>query len=239
MKKIFLLLTAATMLAFVNVSCDRTDDTGTDNQDSRPDGEWIDLGLPSGLLWSSCNLGASDQQSSGNFYAWGEVQTKEVYDWTHYRHCTADGSGNLVSFTKYNTSATYGTTDNKTVLESGDDAATSVLGAGARIPTNSEWQELLDTANVSLQWATVNSVEGLKITSRSNGNSIFLPAAGFREGSELKSAGVRAYYWSASLCTEHDGTAYYTNITNRFQTIDYRDRFFGISVRAVWKGKIN
>lgn len=96
----------------------------------------MDLGLPSGLLWAEWNLGATKPEESGNYYAWGEIQPKEVYNWSNYRYCTVDSNGN-VPLTKYNTSSP-GTVDNLVVLQAMDDAATAALGNGARTPQKAE-----------------------------------------------------------------------------------------------------
>ena len=158
--------------------------------------EWVDLGLPSGLLWATCNLGATTPEEYGDYYAWGETATKEVYNWSTYKYCTVDAEGELATLTKYNTSIVYGTPDNLTTLEAMDDAAAQKLGDGARMPTKAEWEELI--SNTTAEWTQVNGVNGRKFTA-SNGKSLFLPAAGFRSGSELRCAGEQGHYWSSSL----------------------------------------
>ena len=193
-------------------------------------GEWIDLGLPSGLLWRAYNLGATSPEGYGNYYAWGETSTKGTYDWNTYRYATVDADGNLQTLTKYNNSEIYGTIDNKTTLEASDDVATAVLGNGARIPTKAEWQELLD--NTTAEWTTVNGVRGCKFTA-ANGNSLFLPAAGRRKGSSLYFDGTRGYYWSSSLAWYPYG-AWFMYFTSDGQYVDYDSgRYYGRSVRAV------
>ena len=121
--------------------------------------------------------------------------------------------------------------DNKTTLEAADDAATAVLGNGARIPTQAEWQELLN--NTTAEWTTVNNVSGRKFTA-SNGSSVFLPAAGYRYGSSLYDAGECGYYWSASLNESDPYGAWdmYFNSGSQYAgNCAYRD--LGLSVRAV------
>lgn len=216
----------AAMLSVGVVSCN-----GENNGSGNTTVEWVDLGLPSGLLWAKCNLGANTPEEYGNYYAWGETQPKEVYNWSTYRYCTVDGEGNLTTLTKYNTSSVYGTIDNLTTLQAADDAATAALGNGARTPTEGEWQELLN--NTTVEWTTKNGVNGRKFTA-DNGNTLFLPAAGYRYGSELTHAGGLGDYWSSSLDAGSPNVAWYFGFYSDYQSMSsgyYRGR--GFSVRAV------
>ena len=154
---------------------------------------WVDLGLPSGLKWATCNVGASSSSDYGNYYAWGETSTKSNYDWSTYRYC----NGSYNSLTKYNTDPSYGTVDNRTRLEMSDDAARANWGGSWRMPTDAEWTELKNNCNWT--WMTQGGINGYKVTSRTNGNSIFLPAAGYRLWGSLYSAGSYGIYWSSSL----------------------------------------
>ena len=188
---------------------------------------FIDLGLPSGLLWAVCNIGATTPEGYGNYYAWGETSTKSNYSWSTYAY----GSG-FYQLTKYCTNSSYGLTgftDNLTTLQFGDDAATAVLGNGARMPTKAEWQELLN--NTTATWTTQNGVYGRKFTS-TNGNSLFLPAAGYRNGTELNVAG-EGHYWSSSLAESGPDRAWYTRLYSDGQSVYYSCRAYGLSVRAV------
>ena len=194
---------AAIMLMFATVlvmGCTEKDTPGTEFTD-----DWVDLGLPSGLLWATRNVGASSPTDYGNYYAWGETAKKEIYDWSTYRYCTVDEEGELQTLTKYNTRSQYGTVDSLTTLEAMDDAATAVLGNGARIPTKEEWQELMD--NTSSEWTTLNGVNGRMFTA-TNGNSLFLPASGRRHDSERYYAGEYGIYWSASLREDNPSVAW-------------------------------
>jgi hypothetical protein len=156
-------------------------------------GDWVDLGLPSGLLWATRNVGATSPEDYGDYFAWGETSPKSVYDWSTYRYC----NGGFDQLTKYCYSSFYGYngfTDNLTILQPGDDAATA--NYGGRTPTIEEWQELINNTTVS--WTTQNGVYGGRFTGP-NGNSLFLAAAGYRWGSSLYGAGSNGYYWSSSL----------------------------------------
>ena len=104
--------------------------------------EYVDLGLPSGLLWAACNVGADSPEDYGDYFAWAETTTKSVYNWSTYQYCM----GTATTLTKYCSNAGYGYngyTDNLTTLQTGDDAATAQWGSGWRMPTKEEWQELL------------------------------------------------------------------------------------------------
>lgn len=191
-KTSFLLMTFAALLSAGLVSCGKDD-----NDPSNTTVDWVDLGLPSGLLWNSCNLGASSPEKYGGYYAWGETTTKKDYSWKTYRYCTADGD-----LTKYNYNSICGIVDNLTTLEAMDDAATAALGSDVHTPTKAEWEELIN--NTTSEWTTVKGVKGCKFTA-ANGNSIFLPAAGYRVDTDLEfdgSRGSNGYYWSSTLVTD-------------------------------------
>ncbi len=181
--------------------------------------DWVDLGLPSGLLWATRNVGASSPTDYGNYYAWGETSPKSVYDWDTYRY----SNSSTERLTKYTGS------DGLTILQSGDDAATA--NYGGRTPTKEEWQEL--TNNTTSQCITINGVNGRCFTG-SNGNSLFLPAAGARWGSSLGFAGSFGYYWSSSLYTGNPDLAWYFGFYLDSQGVGSNfDRYFGFTVRAV------
>lgn len=152
--------------------------------------EAVDLGLS--VKWATCNLGAQNPEEYGCYYAWGETRTKTEYTWETYRYC----HGTENSLTKYCTNEDYGTYDGKTVLDPKDDAA-SVRWLGQwRMPTAEEVGELVERC-VWL-WTSINGVDGYRVEGP-NGNSIFLPAAGFHDYDRLDFAGVIGYYWCSSL----------------------------------------
>ena len=213
---VFVALSAGLLMA----GCESDDNGGNTSV------EWVDLGLPSGLLWANCNVGATKPEEYGGYFAWGETTPKNVYNWSTYRYCTVDGEGVLTTLTKYNTLAYYGTVDNLTTLEPSDDAATVNLGAGARTPTIEEWQELIN--NTISEWTTLNGVYGRMLTGP-NGNSIFLPAAGFH----LRGAGIYGYYWSSSLYTDAPYFARSFNFNSTNQAVVVYYRLYDHSVRAV------
>ena len=189
--------------------------------------DWVDLGLPSGLLWATRNVGASSPEDYGAYFAWGETRYKIYYNWSHYRYC----NGSYNTLTKYCNDSDYGYngfTDNLTTLQPSDDAATA--NYGGRTPTYAEWQELLN--NTTVQQATQNGVNGRLFTA-SNGNSLFLPAAGYRVESRLENAGEIGYYWSSSLGTDGPYYAWHFDFISNYQGIYGYHRQAGRSVRAV------
>ena len=158
--------------------------------------EYVDLGLS--VKWATFNVGATKPEEYGDYFAWGETQPKDYYDWSTYQYCM----GTDHTLTKYCSQSDYGYngfTDNLTTLLSEDDAATANWGAGWRMPTQAEWQELLD--NTTSTWTTKNGVNGRLFTA-SNGNSLFLPAAGIRSNDGLGSADFLGFYRSRSLFTD-------------------------------------
>ena len=189
--------------------------------------EWVDLGLPSGLKWATCNVGATKSEEYGDYFAWGETQPKETYNWSTYKWC----NGSFDTQTKYCTDSYYGTVDNKTVLEAADDVATANWGGSWRMPTTEEQQELIN--NCTWTWTTQNGVNGYKVTSKSNGNSIFLPAAGCRYNSDLRYAGSYGYCWSSSLNTYSLGSAHNLSFGSSGVGWYGSNRCYGQSVRPV------
>ena len=196
--------------------------------------EWVDLGLPSGTKWATCNVGATSPEEYGNYYAWGETEPKTTYNWSTYKWC--NGSYNTQN--KYCTSSTYGTVDNKTVLELADDAARANWDGQWRMPTDAEWTELRE--NCEWTWTddyNGTGVNGRIVTSNINGNSIFLPAAGYRDDDVLYYAGSLGYYWSSSLYTDYPYFAWYVYFYSDsvFRGSSYR--YYGRSVRPVLFGE--
>ena len=213
---------------------------------SVPIPEAIDLGLPSGLKWASFNLGATKPEEYGDYYAWGETEPyycsqdpltwkegKEAgytYTWASYKWWCM---GTYASLTKYCSKSSYGYNgfaDNKTVLDLEDDAASVNLGGKWRMPNDAEFTELRN--NCTWEWTIVNGIYGRKVTGP-NGNNIFLPAAGYRSGTDLYIAGSSGYYWSSSLNTDmpYDAWVVYFN-SDKVSRIEY-GRHDGISIRPV------
>ena len=189
---------------------------------------FVDLGLPSGLLWANHNIGANSPDEYGDYFAWGETQPKDFYDVNTYQYCNDD----IYKLTKYCNSSDCGYngfTDNLTTLEPGDDAAVVNWGNDWRMPTKAEFEELIN--NTTVTWTTLNGVNGRLFTA-ANGNSLFLPAAGFREFNYLNYAGSIGFYWSSSLSgTPIEVWDFYFRSDNYF-TASF-NRIKGLTVRPV------
>ena len=198
---------------------------------------YVDLGLPSGILWATCNVGAENAGDYGDYFAWGETtgynSGKTDFSWSTYKYC----EGSYTTLTKYCSNSSYGYngfTDELTVLESSDDAATANWGGSWRMPTHAEWEELCNTDNCTWEWTTQYGHNGYKVTSNANGNSIFLPAAGDRVGTSLGNAGSYGVYWSSSLYESYPGIAWSCYFDSSYHDADDGDyRCYGRSVRPV------
>jgi hypothetical protein len=204
---------------------------------------FIDLGLPSGLLWATCNLGASVPEDAGNYYAWGETEPcyssldpltwkpgkEDGYWWPSYNWSI----DSYFTLTKYCTNPSYGHndfTDGKTVLDSEDDAARVNLGGDWRMPTDAEWTELREKCTWT--WTSWNGVNGREVTGP-NGKSIFLPAAGWWIGTDHYAATSGGY---RSLSLDTDSPYYSWSIIFDYEDVrrEGGNRCNGQSVRPVY-----
>ena len=191
--------------------------------------EWVDLGLPSGTLWATCNVGASSPEELGSYFAWGETATKDFYDWSTYKWC----NNNYMKMTKYCTVSNYGNdgfVDNKTELDLEDDAAYVNWGPSWRIPSYEQFEELC-TSCTSL-WTQHNGVNGLMFTGP-NGNNLFLPATGMLWGKGLGGVGADGYYWSRTLYNYPNDAFILIFKSNVLSYWDCSYRSIGLTVRAV------
>ena len=197
--------------------------------------EAVDLGLPSGLKWASFNLGASVPEEYGDYYAWGET---EPYYWSLSPLTWKEGKEAGYGWASYkwsNSITKYNSTDRKIVLDPEDDAAHVNLGGKWRMPTSAELDELWDSC--SWDWTQMNGVKGRKVTGP-NGNSIFLPAAGYWNGTSLIWAGSRGYWWSSSVksidpyCARH---IFFNNDHVTWDSYYSYSRCYGESIRPVYE----
>ena len=198
---------------------------------SAPSGDtYIDLGLPSGTLWSTANLGAANYQQDGDYYAWGETSGyltgKNSFSWANYKYCK--GAPNQL--TKYVTNreySYYGSTDDKCVLEDADDPAHLSLGYMYRIPSSAEWKELMDECS----WSTIEN--GMLVKGK-NGNVIFLPKAGYRDGVNKYDANDCGYYWTTDLDRNSPDDAWFTYFGfSKHEKLAYY-RSLGRSIRPIF-----
>lgn len=192
--------------------------------------EYVDLGLPSGTLWAKCNVGANSETDYGLYFAWGETQgypnaSTKAFRWSDYKF---NPSGDGSTFTKYNT------TDNKVVLEAEDDAATVNMGGSWHMPTNEQYEELLNTTYVTNTWVTNyqgSGINGCLLTSVSNGNTLFIPASANYSNGRVVGVGYFFRVWSSSRAGRVDW-AYSFFCSSQPQTRN-DSRNLGCTVRGV------
>ena len=204
-----------------------TDEVGDINSNHH---EFVDLGLPSGTLWAKCNVGAEKETDYGGYYQWGGTEdialAKKICDWSTYPYGT-----NFDALTKYNTNDECGVVDNKTELELSDDVAHQIMGGDWHMPSVLHINELL--SNTISEWTTVDGVNGRRFTSKFNGQSIFIPVAGWRGGHTLGYVGYDCGLWSGSLYQTNPNNAYYLNFYSDGCYIGCDRRCYGQPVRGV------
>ena len=183
--------------------------------------DYVDLGLPSGTLWATVNIGAGSPEEYGDYFAWGETETKTTFGWGNYRHYNYDTG----VYTKYSGS-------DYPILLAEDDAACYNWGGDCRMPTAEDWEELMN--NCSLVQTKLGGVDGWQITG--NGNSIFIPLGGYYEGSSIGSNGTQGFYWSSSLYTDVASATIMNLTLNNLRMSDLA-RFMGALVRPVKGGR--
>ena len=191
---------------------------------SETPGYAVDLGLS--VKWATCNVGAAYPQEFGDFFAWGEISPKNTYTWDNYKW------GSEYNLTKYCYHSQWGRVDNIRILESIDDVAIVEWGDDWRMPTDAEMQELINNCNWT--WTTIGGINGYEVTSKSNGNSIFLPAAGYYWDNNRYNVRDCCSYWSSSIHPDDPNEAYYLNYTrhNRNWVLG-EDHFKGKPIRPV------
>ena len=201
--------------------------------------KYVDMGLS--VKWATMNVGANKEEDYGGYYAWAETTTKtSTYYWESYKYCDSQANTLL----RYVTNSAWGYNnfqDNKTKLDTSDDAAYVNWGGNWRMPTIAEWEELGSAQNSTWTWTSVNNISGLRITSKITGESIFLPAAGQKTYSTDNSTkGTAGNYWSSELGDRYPYEALYAHFDtsaeyyqNIFSADNYNYRCYGLSVRPV------
>ena len=172
--------------------------------------EYVDLGLPSGTKWATCNVGANSPEEYGNYYAWGEITTKSEYTEENCVTC-GENMDNISGDTNY-------------------DVARTIWGESWRIPTKAELEELKNKCTWT--WCSQNDVNGYKIIGP-NGNSIFIPAAGYYDGTSRSSVGGCGYYWISTNDKRDIDRAYYLFFRSFFYNVNWYYRNLGLTVRPV------
>lgn len=237
MKKFFYLVVLTVMGLFVFTTCESS--IGGDGENKHKGHEYVDLGLPSGLKWATCNVGSNTPEGPGYYFAWGEVKPKEKYNYSTYKYFKIVNDEDIYA-TKYcdkDWGGENGFVDNKIVLEPEDDAATVNWGGKWRMPTKEEQYEL--KKNCIWTWTIQDGVKGYRVIGP-NGNSIFLPLAGYMIGSTRYAAEIGGSYWSSSLYDDGPIHSYYLvfGLDDDNNNLDYIEIFrlyrsYGASVRPV------
>ena len=239
----FFTLTTILFAAFSFVSCSSDDDDDEiEKEIVVENSEYVDLGLPSGTLWATHNVGANKPEEYGGYFAWGETKpkstemyTKEWTDWNDYKWAKkGSSSSDPYKVTKYCMNSEYGIVDNKMELDPEDDAATVNCGSNWCMPSMEQMEELLNPDYTTTQWTALNDVNGLLVTSKKNGKSLFLPAAGaLTVYWPDESIGKNGLYWTRSLCSDLSIPAYNVLISDEGIVWSGRQRSFALSVRPV------
>ena len=199
---------------------------------------YVDLDLPSGTLWATCNVGASSPEENGDYFAWGETtghnDGKNNFNWSTYKWC----KGSRTTLTKYCCQSSFGYegfTDNKMELDLEDDAAYVNWGPAWRMPSKEQFEELFNRSYTTVVTATQNGKKGIKVTSNSNGNSIFLRGAGQFYQNSISLAGTTGHYWTRSIhSTSYYAWEFYFNSSDvSTMSVGACDHCYGLSVRPV------
>lgn len=175
--------------------------------------DYVDLGLPSGVLWATCNVGADAPEEFGNYYSWGECRRKIIYDVDSYNTACRDIDKSISGNKKY-------------------DVARRRWGAPWCIPTKSDFEELDSLCN--WEWTAVKGIKGYKVTGR-NGNSIFLPAAGGCVNDSIYAAGVEGNYWSATPDSLDTNLSHFFYLNSNYVIMYCYYKIVGLTVRPVIK----
>jgi len=221
-------------------SCSKNDAEENEPAEYKSDGSsnghmYVDLALPSGTLWATCNVGANRPEEYGSYFAWGETKPKDKYSLETYVFFGGYKSNGRLVLLKYCTDSGYGSVDGKNELEPEDDAATANWGKKWQTPSKEQLEELIDENNITTEWTTLNGVNGLKIISRRNGKSVFLPAAGINEsGSTSLYVEYKMGYYMSRMSKKN--TEMYVLFADDTPKVDYDTwRWEGHSVRPVRK----
>ena len=193
--------------------------------------KYVDLGLPSGLKWAKCNIGAENETDYGDYFMWGST-TPNTADECNWAKAPFNGGSSSYNETYFN--SVKDTVCPNGVLAKEYDAATQIMGSDWRMPTKEDFDELLKgTTNEWIEDYKGTGVSGRKFTSKTNGNSIFIPAAGNCNNGSVGNVGRSGYVWSSSLNASDPDYAWDLYFGSGYCYMDYRNRYIGWSVRGV------
>ena len=246
MKKTFTWALATMALLTVLTGCKKDDEDkdaismdvvnkGVTTKPGKEGKEYAVVDLGTSVLWATCNIGATSPQQYGDYFAWGETQTKQTYTWQTYTLC----EGEFSAIKKYVFENSYGTIDSKETLEPIDDAATQLMGDNWKIPSREDFVELNMRCNYKC--CKLNDVWGYLFTSKENGNSIFIPLSGMRDPEAIRFSSERGYYWSNKLYKGDDDNkktlnAYTLDLLKEKAPADnsFQSREIGLPIRPVY-----
>ena len=202
----------------------------SDGEDSTSSHEYVDLGLS--VKWATCNVGANVPYEYGDYYAWGETETKNNYDWSTYRYCMGRDS-TMTKYCNFSYGGYNGFMDNKTNLDLDDDVAHVKWGGNWRMPTSIEQEELRDQCTWS--WTCLNGINGYTVTSKKKGYEdrwIFVPSGGIYVGDKIENMGSMGFIWSSSL-TSRPWSSYVLFMGMSDIKASRHFRYYGHNVRPV------
>lgn len=235
MNKFTKAIAAITLMMVVAVSCKKPGDSDNESVSGTINGhEYVDLGLPSGTWWATCNVGASTPEERGDYFAWAEVEPKSDYNWATYKYLE---DGDFHKLNKYCTNPEYGlggSVDDRDEMLYPDDPAKlwygNSYGKMWRTPTFEDWDELKEYCD--LEWITRNGVNGM-LFKGPNGKSIFFPAAGSRMDYGLDDIGEFGVYWTRSLYVETPSHAWGFAFNSEECFFGAAERCMGQTIRPV------
>lgn len=251
MRKYYFLAAVAIATLTIMAGCKKDDDDAISMSDvskgtfmkagqDGKDYEVVDLGLS--VLWATCNMGANSPELKGNLYAWGETQSKDVFEWTNYKWCIEDEL-NLTKYCHNKDNGYHDFKDDKEALDPEDDAAYTTMGADWHIPTESNFFEL--RRNTTAKWCKLNGVSGFLFTSTKKGyedRSIFFPLVGMQDYDKTRFKDEYGYYWANTIYYDKQKYKYNTLEASVFwlehldvdnQTVMFRTRYVGLPIRPV------
>jgi len=192
--------------------------------------EYVDLGLSSGTLWATCNVGAKKEHEYGGYFAWGETETKDTYNWNTYKFAIEQ---NVKDDLQRGNMSKYNYTDNIKNLQPEDDVASIIMGGNWHIPTKKQFDELLTLKNEWVENYNDTGINGRLFTGK-NGNTLFLPVSGYMKDNKKYDENLRGLYHCTMINHDFANSSYYLFISRVCKTLNKDGyRYVGESVRGV------